>query len=134
MQPRDPTQSEFPDDIAREEQAAVSTEFDADTGRRLKRGVAIAAAILLVGFVAVRAIRYFHERGIARAGEIAYGAPPPVDAAFICALPSITRHAMPSRAPQPAPSSITRARCARPVRACSCRRASASRCSRKLRS
>jgi len=80
MQPRDPTQSEFPDDIAREEQAAVSTEFDADTGRRLKRGVAIAAAILLVGFVAVRAIRYFHERGIARAGEIAYGAPPPVDA------------------------------------------------------
>jgi multidrug efflux pump subunit AcrA (membrane-fusion protein) len=79
MQPHDPTPSEFPDDIAREELAAVSTEFDSDTGRRLKRGVAIAAVILLIGFVAVRTIRYFHERGIARAGEIAYGAPPPVD-------------------------------------------------------
>jgi RND family efflux transporter MFP subunit len=79
MQPHDPTQSEFPDDIAREEHGEVSTEFDSDTGRRLKRGVVIAAVILLVGFVAVRATRYFHERGIARAGEIAYGAPPPVD-------------------------------------------------------
>jgi RND family efflux transporter MFP subunit len=79
MQPHDPPQSEFPDDVALEEHAPVSTHFDADTGRRLKRGVLIAAAILLVGFVAVRAIRYFHDRGIARAGEIAYGAPPPVD-------------------------------------------------------
>jgi RND family efflux transporter MFP subunit len=79
MQPHDPSQSEFPDDISRQEHAPVSTDFDADTGRRLKRGVVIAVVILLAGFVAVRAIRYFHERGIARAGEIAYGAPPPVD-------------------------------------------------------
>jgi len=79
MQPHDPSHSEFPDDIAREEHDAVSTEFDSDTGRRLKRGVVLAAVILLVGFVAVRAVRYFHERGVAKAGEIAYGAPPPVD-------------------------------------------------------
>jgi RND family efflux transporter MFP subunit len=79
MQPHEPAQSEFPDDIAREEHDAVSTEFDSNTGRRMKRGVAIAALILLVGFVTVRTIRYFHERGIASAGEIAYGAPPPVD-------------------------------------------------------
>jgi membrane fusion protein, multidrug efflux system len=79
MQPHDPSQSEFPDDIAREEHAAVSTEFDSDTGRRMKRVAILAAVILLVGFLAVRAVRYFHERGIARAGEIAYGAPPPVD-------------------------------------------------------
>jgi RND family efflux transporter MFP subunit len=79
MPSHEPSQSEFPDDIAREEHAAVSTEFDSDTGRRLKRGVVLAAVILLIGFVAVRTIRYFHERGIARAGEIAYGAPPPVD-------------------------------------------------------
>jgi RND family efflux transporter MFP subunit len=79
MQPHDPSHSEFPDDIAREEHDAVSTEFDSDTGRRLKRGVVLAAVILLVGFAAVRAVRYFHERGVAKAGEIAYGAPPPVD-------------------------------------------------------
>jgi RND family efflux transporter MFP subunit len=79
MQPHDPPQSEFPDDIAREEHAAVSTEFDSDTGRRMKRVAFVAAVILLVGFAAVRTLRYFHERGIARAGEIAYGAPPPVD-------------------------------------------------------
>jgi RND family efflux transporter MFP subunit len=97
MQPHDPTPdatqppaspatpsdgappAEFPDDVAREEQGSVSTKFDADTGRRLKRGVVIAAVILLISFLAVRVARYFDERGVARAGENAYSAPPPVD-------------------------------------------------------
>jgi RND family efflux transporter MFP subunit len=79
MQPHDAPPGEFPDDIAREEHGTVSTEFDSDTGRRLKRGAVIAAVILLIGFVAVRVVRFFDERGIAKAGEIAYSAPPPVD-------------------------------------------------------
>jgi RND family efflux transporter MFP subunit len=79
MQPPDPSQSEFPDDIAREEHASVSTDFAAGTGRRLKRGAILAAVILLAAFIAVRAVRYFHERGIARAGEAAYAAAPLVE-------------------------------------------------------
>jgi RND family efflux transporter MFP subunit len=74
-----PPAAEFPDDVSREEHGTVSTEFDSDTGRRLKRAVVIAAAILLIGFLAVRVVRFFDERGIAKAGEAAYSAPPPVD-------------------------------------------------------
>jgi RND family efflux transporter MFP subunit len=79
MQPHDPAPEEFPDDVAREEHAQVSTEFDADTGQRVKRIAIIAAVILLIGFLAVRVIRYFDERSVARAGEAAYSRPPPVD-------------------------------------------------------
>lgn len=70
---------EFPDDISRSEHAPVSTQFDRDTGRRLKRGALIAAAVLVIGFIAVGIVRFFHERGVANAGERAYAAPPPVD-------------------------------------------------------
>jgi RND family efflux transporter MFP subunit len=77
MQPHDPQSS--PDDVSRTEHRAVSTEFDPDTGRRLKKVVIIAAAVLLVGFIAVRVVRFFDERAVARAGEAAYAAPPPVD-------------------------------------------------------
>jgi RND family efflux transporter MFP subunit len=57
----------------------VSTNFDPETGRRTKRGVVIAAAILLVGCVAVIVVRYFHAHAVAMAGETAYSTPPPVD-------------------------------------------------------
>ena len=35
--------------------------------------------VLVVGFIAVGIVRFFHERGVANAGERAYAAPPPVD-------------------------------------------------------
>ncbi len=69
----------FPDDISRTEPGGVSTSFDPDTAGRLKRGVVIAAAALLLGFVVVRVVRFFDERTVANAGEAAYAAPPPVD-------------------------------------------------------
>src|SRR5208283_4537695 len=68
-----------PDDISRMESGEVSTSFDPGTAGRLKRGVAIAAAALLLGFVVVRVVRFFDERAVANAGEAAYAAPPPVD-------------------------------------------------------
>jgi RND family efflux transporter MFP subunit len=71
--------TELPDDVSRTEEGAVSTEFDADTGRRLKTGAAIAAGLLILGFMVVGAVRYFGERGVAKAGESAYARPPPVD-------------------------------------------------------
>jgi RND family efflux transporter MFP subunit len=70
---------EFPDDVARTEHQPVSTAFDPDTGRRLKTAVKVAAAVLLVGFVAVRVVRFVHEHGLAQSSEHAFSAPRPVD-------------------------------------------------------
>ncbi len=69
----------LPDDVSRTEPGAVSTDFEPDTGRRMKKGVAVAAAVLLLGFVAVRIARFFDERGVATAAETAYAKPPMVD-------------------------------------------------------
>ncbi len=81
MQPHDiqPSPETCPDDVSRTEPGAVSTGFDPDTGARLKKGVVIAACILLFAFVVVRVVRFFDERAVANAGETAYAAPPPVD-------------------------------------------------------
>ncbi|HEV7612700.1 MAG TPA: efflux RND transporter periplasmic adaptor subunit [Steroidobacteraceae bacterium] len=81
-----PAHSQFPDEAARSEARAehqvVSTAFDSETGRRTKRGVAITAAFLLLCFLAVSTIRYLNARAVAKAGEIAYSSPPPVDVAI----------------------------------------------------
>ena len=69
----------LPDDVSRTEHGAVSTDFDPDTGRRMKKGLLVAAAALLLGFVAVRMARFFDERGVARAAQTAYATPPTVD-------------------------------------------------------
>jgi RND family efflux transporter MFP subunit len=76
---QDSSRSEFPDDVSRSEHAQVSTGFDAGTGERTKRIVGIAAAILLLGFVVVLALRFFHAHAVANAGDAQYSAPPPVD-------------------------------------------------------
>jgi RND family efflux transporter MFP subunit len=70
---------ELPDDISRTEHDRVSTEFDPDTGRRVKKGVLIAAAVLVLGFLVVGLIRLIHEHFVAEAGDAAYSKPPPVD-------------------------------------------------------
>ena len=81
MQPRDP--QEFPDDTARTEHDAVSTEFDSGTGRRVKTGAAMAAGFLVLAFLVVWVFRYLDARAVARAGENAYSAPPPVDVVVV---------------------------------------------------
>jgi RND family efflux transporter MFP subunit len=91
MQPPDPnrvTGGEYPDDTSRTEDDSVPTDFDPDTERRVKRGVVVAAGFLAVGFLAVWVFRYFDERAVAKAGEIAYSAPPPVD--VVIARPAST--------------------------------------------
>jgi RND family efflux transporter MFP subunit len=79
MQPHDSSHGMYPDQVSRSEHDPVSTGFDPETGRRTKTAVGIAAAILLVCFVAVIVARLFHAHGIAKAGESAYSTPPPVD-------------------------------------------------------
>jgi RND family efflux transporter MFP subunit len=84
MPPHDPDDEvtapgEIPDDVSRSENARVSTEFSAGTAARVKKGAIIASAVLLCGFVLVLVIRFFHAAGIARAAQLAFSAPPPVD-------------------------------------------------------
>jgi RND family efflux transporter MFP subunit len=71
--------SEFPDDISLLESDRVSTAYAPGTGRSLKKAVIIAGGVLLCAFIAVRLARFSHDRGVARAGEVAYSAPPAVD-------------------------------------------------------
>ncbi len=74
-----PSQGQYPDEISRREHEAVSTGFDPNTGQRIKKGVVIAAGILLAGLLIVVVLRFFHAHGVATAGETAYSTPPPVD-------------------------------------------------------
>jgi RND family efflux transporter MFP subunit len=70
---------ELPDDTSRTEQGMVSTEFDPDTGRRVKKGALLAACVLVVAFIVIWVLRFVDARAVTKAAEIAYSAPPPVD-------------------------------------------------------
>ncbi|HEX3849007.1 MAG TPA: efflux RND transporter periplasmic adaptor subunit [Steroidobacteraceae bacterium] len=71
--------SEVPDDTSLTESGGVSTEFEPETGRRVKKGAIIAAAVLGAAFIVVLALRFFEQRAVAAAGESAYSAAPGVD-------------------------------------------------------
>src|ERR1700730_10060092 len=75
MQPHE----ELPDDISRTEGGEVSTEFRAGTGRSLKIGAGIAAAILAACFFAVMLFRLIEAHSLKRGADTAYSAAPPVD-------------------------------------------------------
>lgn len=91
MQPHDPDDrapspspgaapcSELPDDTSRTEHRAVATDFEPGTGRTLKIGAGIAAAVLLLCFVVVKVIRMVDAHSLAKSANAAFSAPPPVD-------------------------------------------------------
>jgi len=83
-----PAQGQFPDDVSRAEHDPVSTQFAPETGRRTKFGAAVAGAVLLVCFVVVMVLRLIHAHGVAKAGETAFAAAPPVDV-VIARAPSL---------------------------------------------
>jgi RND family efflux transporter MFP subunit len=68
MHPSDtrPDSETVPDDTSRREPGSVSTDFEPGTEKRVKKAVIIAVAVLLAGFIAVRVIRFFDERALAR--------------------------------------------------------------------
>jgi RND family efflux transporter MFP subunit len=74
-----PSHSEYPDEVSRMEPDEVSTSFSPATGRRTKTSAGIAAATLLLCFLVVTVLRYFHAHAVAQAGESAYSTAPPVD-------------------------------------------------------
>ena len=75
----EPSRSRYPDESSRAEHDEVSTAFSKDTGRQTKRGVVIVAVVLVVCFLLVSVVRYFHANRVAEAGEASYSRPPPVD-------------------------------------------------------
>ena len=91
MQPHDPVdlapspspgearRVELPDDTSRTEHDAVATDFEPGTGRTLKIGAGIAAAVLLLCFVVVKVIRLVDAHSLAKSANAAFTAPPPVD-------------------------------------------------------
>jgi RND family efflux transporter MFP subunit len=64
---------------ARAEHGTVPTSFSPQTGRRTKRVVVIAAAVLATLLVIVSLIRYFHAQSVADAAHQAYSTPPLVN-------------------------------------------------------
>jgi membrane fusion protein, multidrug efflux system len=74
-----PHDHQHPDEISRTEHQPVSTHFNPDTGRRVKRGAAIAGAVLLACFLIVAALRFFDARALAAAKQQQFAAPPGVD-------------------------------------------------------
>jgi RND family efflux transporter MFP subunit len=68
-----------PDDTSRQESGGVSTRFEPDTGRQLKKAVLIAGVVLIIGFIAVRIDRYFHEHAVANVARSDSRAAPEVD-------------------------------------------------------
>ncbi|MDB6102289.1 MAG: hypothetical protein JWO52_2288, partial [Gammaproteobacteria bacterium] len=72
-------ETDYGDDVAVHDSVAVSTGFEPDTGRRIKKGAIILVIILAVAFVAVRVDRYFKDRSVANETRQAASAPPAVE-------------------------------------------------------
>ena len=71
--------TDYGDDVTRTESHAVATGYDPATGARLKRAVRVLLIVLVVGFLAVRLERFFHERTLRRAAADVTSAAPLVD-------------------------------------------------------
>ena len=88
MQPSDSYEpsngGSLPDDS---ENQPVSKEFDPGTGRSVKFGVIVLAAVLVLGFIVVKVIRVVDARSLAKSADAAHAAPPPVD---VIAAKSVT--------------------------------------------
>ncbi len=87
--------TDYGDDVASTESHAVATDYDPRMSARLKRAGLIFVIVLLVGFLAVRLERYFHDRGLRRAASEASSAAPLVDVIAAQPVASLQRFALP---------------------------------------
>lgn len=90
-------ETDYGDDVAVCEDVAVSTGFEPDTGRRIKKGAIILVIILAIAFVAVRADRYFKDRAVAKETGQAASAPPAVEVVEAKAVGTVQRFALPGQ-------------------------------------
>jgi RND family efflux transporter MFP subunit len=77
--------------------SAVSTQFDPDTGRKVKRAALIFIAVLVVGFLGVRIDRYFKDRAIATEAHEMTTAPHVVEVIEARAVGSVQRFSLPGQ-------------------------------------
>jgi RND family efflux transporter MFP subunit len=90
-------ETDYGNDIVVHDEAAVSTRFDPDTGRRVKKTALIAIAVLVVGFIAVRVDRFFKDRGVSSSTEQAATARIPVDVIEARAVGAAQRFVLPGQ-------------------------------------
>jgi RND family efflux transporter MFP subunit len=84
-------------DVAVHDSIAVSTGFEPETGRRIRKGVFILVVLLAVAFVAVRVDRYFKDRGVANETRQAASAPHAVEVIEAKAVGTVQRLALPGQ-------------------------------------
>jgi RND family efflux transporter MFP subunit len=89
--------TDYGDDVSEIESHAVSTRYDPDTGRKLKKAVLIFAVVLAVGFLSVRIDRLLKDRTIAKAAEEATMAPRAVDTIEAKAVGTVQRFSLPGQ-------------------------------------
>ena len=75
----------------------ASTRFNPDTGRRLKRGAAIFAVVLVAAFIVVRVDRFFKDRAVANNAEQTSSAPHVVDVIEASAVGAVQRLSLPGQ-------------------------------------
>jgi RND family efflux transporter MFP subunit len=91
QQPKDPH------DLAVNDSSGVSTGFEHNTGRRLKKGVIILVVILVVAFAAVRVDRYFKDRSVSDETKQAAAAPHAVEVVVAKSVGTVQRFALPGQ-------------------------------------
>ncbi len=85
----------YGDDVASTESHAVATGYDPRMSARLKRAGLIFGVVLLVGFLAVRVDRYFHDRGLRHTASEASSAAPLVDVISAQPVAGLQRFTLP---------------------------------------
>jgi multidrug efflux pump subunit AcrA (membrane-fusion protein) len=96
-QPDEARRTDFARDISKAESHAVSTQYDPDTGRKLKRAAVIFAIVLGVGFLAVRIDRFFKDRAVAESARTTATAPHAVDTIEAKAVGAEQRFSLPGQ-------------------------------------
>jgi membrane fusion protein, multidrug efflux system len=76
---------------------AVSTQYDPDTGRKLKKAAVIFVVVLAVAFVAVRIDRFFKDRAVAQYARDMAAAPRGVDTIEAQAVGTEQRFSLPGQ-------------------------------------
>ena len=90
-------ETDYGDDVAVHDEAAVSTHFEPGTGRQVRKAAVIAAAVLILGFIAVRVDRFFEDRSVSGATEQAATARVPVDVIEARAVGAAQRFVLPGQ-------------------------------------
>jgi RND family efflux transporter MFP subunit len=93
----DARETDYARDVTTTESEAVSTKFDPNTGRSLKKAVLIGAVVLIVGFLAVRIDRFFKERDVAESARETATAPHGVDTVEAKAVDAVQRFTLPGQ-------------------------------------